>query len=257
MIAIRIIFQIGISFIFLVVNVLTLLAILALNRRTEDKSSPPPPPPDTPGQALLDPADILRLEFEYARVTASEAMQDRHTMVNFYLLVAGVVVSGVVGVLAQNSGLPKVVGAMLLWLLCGIGWLYFLKIIRLRQAWHDSARTMNKIKDFYIQHAKNFDPDVLRTAFRWQKHTLPPPDKPWTVFFYSAALISLLDSVAYVAGGVLMGWGARPRLLLPALGMLALFGLAFFTFHVWLYFEFLKQTKTPDEATQDTTSENI
>jgi len=238
---IRIIFQIGISFVFLIANVLTLLAILAMNRRVGAKPGQTAPPPlDTPEQAPLDPADILKLEFEYARTTASEAMQDRHTLVNFYLLVTGVVVSGVVGVLAQNTGLPKAVGAMLLWLLCGIGWLYFLKIIRLRQAWHDSARAMNKIKDFYIQHTKNFDPDVLRSAFRWHSHTLPDPGKPWTVFFYSAVLIALLDSVAYVAGGALLGLGAKRAFPLLVLGPLALFGLAFFAFHVWLYFALLR-----------------
>ena len=252
MVIMHILFQIGISFAFLVANVLTLLAILTLTRRSGAKPGQTAPPPlDTREQAPLDPADILKLEFEYARTTASEAMQDRHTMVNFYLLVTGVVISGVVGVLAQNTGLPKAVGAMLLWLLCGIGWLYYLKIIRLRQAWHDSARAMNKIKDFYIQHTKNFDPDVLRSAFRWQSHTLPDPGKPWTVFFYSAVLIALLDSVVYVAGGALIGWGLAPRLLVPALGLLALFGLAFFAFHVWLYFEFLKKPKPSREPTGD------
>jgi len=61
-------------------------------------------------------------------------------MINFYLLVVGVVASGVVAALGQETGLPKAIGTLLLWLLCGIGWLYFLKLIRLRQTWHDSAR---------------------------------------------------------------------------------------------------------------------
>jgi hypothetical protein len=127
-----------------------------------------------------------------------------------------------------------------LWVLCGIGALYFLKVIRLRQAWHESARTMNRIKEFYIQHAADFDQKTMRTAFRWQEHTLPPAAKRWTVFFYSATLIALLDSVAYVAGGALLGWGAAPCLLLPALAVLTLLGLAYFAFHAWLYFAFLK-----------------
>ncbi len=241
MIMIRTLFQIGISFVFLVANVLTLLAILAMNRRAGDKpSQPPTQTQETQGKEFLDSSDILGWEFEYARVTASEAMQDRHTMVNFYLLVTAVVVSGAVGVLAQNTGLPKDVGAMLLWLLCGIGWLYFLKITRLRQAWHDSARAMNKIKDFYIQHVKDFKPDELREAFVWKTETLPPPDKPWTVFFYSAVLIAFLNSVAYVAGGALLSLTARRSFPLLVLGPLALFGLAFFAFHVWLYFAFLR-----------------
>jgi hypothetical protein len=148
-----------------------------------------------------------------------------------------------VGVLGQSTRVPKAVGTALLWLLCGIGWLYFLKLIRLRQAWYDGAKTMNRIKEFCIQHTREFDPDVLRSAFRWRAETLPAPDKPWTVFFYSAALIGLLDSVAYVAGGALLGLTAIRASSLLVLGPLALFGLAFFAFHVWLYFEFLRRER--------------
>jgi hypothetical protein len=60
------------------------------------------------------------------------------------------------------------------------------------------------------------------------------------VFLYSATLVAFLDSVAYIAGGALLGWGAAPHLLLPALGLLTLFGVAFFLFHEWLYFAFLR-----------------
>ena len=238
----RILNPISVSFVFLIVNVVILLAILALNRRVGVRSSqqdtPAPGPPD---QKPLNASDILGREFEYARITASEAMGDRHTMMNFYLLVAGIVTSGVVAVLGQDAdaNLPKATGTALLWLLCGIGWLYFLVLIRLRQAWHDSAQAMNQIKDFYFQHAKDFEPEVLRNAFRWKPETLPPPDKPWTVYFYSATLIGLLDSVAYVVGGALLALDATGSFPLSVLGPLALFGLAFFAFHVWLYFAFL------------------
>jgi len=250
MIMIRIFFQIFISFAFLVANVLILLAILALNRRDGAKSSQAAKPTqEAQGEKHLHASDILKLEFEYARATASEAMQDRHTMINFYLLVAGVVVSGVVAVLGRDTGLPKAAGTLLLWLLCGIGWLYFLKLIRLRQAWHDSARAMNQIKDFYIRNAKDFDPAVLRTAFRWQSDTLPPPDKRWTVFFYSAMLIGFLDSVAYVAGGALINLKATLEFPWLAGVLLVPLGLAFFALHVWLYFAFLRP-QSPTEAAQ-------
>jgi hypothetical protein len=235
---IRVLFQLCTSFLFLAANVAILLWVLDQNRRSG--AAPSGPPEQAKGKGLLEASDILHWEFEYARITASEAMQDRHTMVNFYLLAVGVVASGVVAVIGQAAGLPKATGTVLLWLLCGVGWLYFLKLIRLRQAWHDSARTMNQIKEFYIRHAADFDEKTMRTAFRWQAHTLPPPGKPWTVFYYSATLIALLDSVAYVAGGALLGWAAPSYLALPALGLLTLLGLAFFAFHEWLYFTFLR-----------------
>lgn len=243
-------FSVLVSFVFLVANGAVLLAILALNRRAGPSS-----PVQTAGtgsqeagsdqtaqgEKPLVAADILGWEFEYARVTASEAMSERHTMVNFYLLVAGVVASGAVAILAQDASLPTTAGTVLLWLLCGIGWLYFLGIIRLRQAWHDSARAMNQIKEFYIQHAEEFDSQALRKAFRWQAHTLPAADKPWTVYFYSAMLIGLLNSAAYVVGGALIDLAATRSYPLLILGPLALLGLAFFAFHVWLYFAFLKR----------------
>ncbi len=233
--------QIYISFLFLVVNVFILLVILALNRRTGSAPGHEAPPDQRDHEKECLPAsDILEWEFEYARITASEAMRERHTMINFYLLVAGVVASGVVAVLGQAFALPKATGTVLLWLLCGIGWLYFLGIIRLRQAWHESAQTMNQIKEFYFSHVKDFDPDALRSTFRWQAHTLPPPEKPWTVFFYSTMLIGFLDSAAYVAGGVLLDFKATQSCPFSTLGLLTLLGLVFFAFHVWLYFAFLK-----------------
>jgi hypothetical protein len=253
----RILHPITVSFVFLVVNVVILLVILALNWRVGDRSSRQDTPSlVSPDQKHLEASDILGWEFEYARTTASEAMQDRHTMVNFYLVVAGILTSGVVAVLVQaaDANLPKATETVLLWLLCGIGWLYFLKLVRLRQAWRDSAQAMNQIKGFYFQHAKDFGPEELRRAFRWKPETLPPPDKPWTVFFYSATLIGLLDSVAYVAGGALLALDASGSFPWRALWPLPLFGLAFFAFHVWLYFAFLKEPS--NEAARDAQSKD-
>ena len=75
------------------------------------------------------------------------------------------------------------------------------------------------------------------------------------MFFYSATLIAFLDSVAYVAGGTLLALDAPGSSLWPALGPLALFGLAFFAFHVWLYFAFLKP-ETSSETTRDVQSKD-
>ena len=250
--------QVYVSLAFLAVNVLVLCLVLALNRRGRPGPASPPAPeaplPSTPPSRHLDAKDVLGWEFDYAKTTATQAMQDRHTMINFYLLAVGVVASAVVAVLGKDFSLPASSGTWLLWLLCGIGWLYFLKLVRLRQAWHDSLRAMNQIKEFYIQHTDKFGPEVLRTAFRWQSHTLPGPDQPWTVFFYSGMLIALLDSVAYVAGGALLCLDctlSQPGLLVLWLGLA---GLLFFAFHVWLYFAFLK-LKAPTNATPNTPSD--
>jgi hypothetical protein len=100
---------------------------------------------------------------------------------------------------------------------------------------------MNQIKKFYLQHAEKFEPEVLEGAFRWKPHTLPPPDQPWTVYFYSSMLIALLDSAAYVAGGILLGWDPAQPFNLIVVGLLFLFGLALFAFHVRMFFAFLRK----------------
>lgn len=231
--------SVAISFGFLAINIVVMLVILYLNRRPSTSPVPTPPPDTTSIKKPLYSADILKLEFEYARFTASEAMSDRHTMVNFYLLAFGVIATGVLAILSREADLPQSIGTLLLWILCAVGWLYFLKITRLRQAWHDSAQAMNQIKEFFIQHDDHFDPEELRTAFRWQAHTLPSPDKPWTVFFYSAVLIALLDSMAYMLGAALLDLSLSQIIPLVDIGLYLIFGIGFLAFHIWLYFALL------------------
>jgi hypothetical protein len=233
----------GASLLFLVANVVFLLLILLLNKNQVRPLAKLDPLVKSGEQ--LDASDVLGWEFEYARTTASEALGERHTLVNFYLLVAGIVVSGVVAALGRDTGLSPRVGTLLLWALCVVGWVDFLAIVRLRQAWHDSARTMNQIKKFYFCHAKCFRPEELREAFRWKPETLPRPDKPFTIFFYSCLLISLINSGAFVIGGMLLGGGTPKEIDSRAMLWLPIFGLAFLAFHMWLYFDFLKPTVRP------------
>ncbi len=230
-----------ISLTFLVANVLILLTILYFSRRKDPNPEKGPSlraqgarDESTAAGRVLSASDILGWEFAYAQTTASEAMQDRHTMINYYLLAVGVVITGVISVLEMGDRLPEGTATILLWLLCGVGWLYFLKIIRLRQAWHDSAMAMSQIKDFYIQHSKDFKGEVLRNAFRWKTRTLPKPGKLWNVYFYSALLIAFLNSVIYVAGSILLNLDLALSYF-TVWALLILFGLLFFAFHIWMY----------------------
>jgi hypothetical protein len=244
--------QLGLTALFLAVNIGIITAILAFNRRQDQaagaqmpppQSPPGPPPQSAPGAPLLDAQDILGKEYLYAQNTASEAMRDRHTMINFFLIFVGFILSGVVAVARDDPSKSKVLASVLLWLLCSVGWLYFLKIIRLRQAWYDSARAMNQIKEFYIVHVKDVPPEVLRRAFRWLPDTLPAPEKPWTLIFLSAMTVALLDSVALVMGGILL----EPRNALDApllvIGGLGLCGLVLLAFYAAMYRAFLTAVK--------------
>jgi nudix-type nucleoside diphosphatase (YffH/AdpP family) len=240
-----------ITLVFGLANVVILCLILHDNRRprpTSELDKTKKPLPWTSNDPSVSASGILEWEFEYIRTTASEAMEQRHTMVNFYLLVVGVIVSGVVTVLSQD-GLPKPVGAVLMWLLCCIGWIYYLSVIHLRQAWYGSVQAMNQIKDFCIQHSTEFRPEVLKQAFAWRRETLPEPARRWTVFYYSAILIAFLDSVAFVAGGALINWSNTQDKPLLVWGPLTIMGIGFLGFHVRLYYDFLK-TRSPNKARQ-------
>jgi hypothetical protein len=231
---------------FLGVNVLIVWLILVLSQRAGSWK----PEVDTrrqgPSEERMAPAansilagQFLGWEFEYARVTASEAMHDRHTMVNYYLLIVGIAVSGAAGAMSADVSVPSWLGAVLLWLLCGVGWLYFLKLIRLRQAWYDSAQAMNQIKEFCIRHNQEFSEYELRSAFRWQASSLPEENKPWTLFFFSAMLIGFLSTSAYFVGGLLLGLHLpQTANWLVTMTVLAVF---FFAAHIFFYFAFLQQ----------------
>ncbi len=244
------VFQVwGAALLFLSMMAHVLEAVLRFSQRQKPVPRRLRQLPDVASEAGLPAIDLLHSEFEYARVTASEAMSDRHTVVNFYLLLTGVVVSAVAalinaerppGVLA--NAVPYV-GMSLLWALCIVGWLYLLQIVRLRQAWCDSAKTMNCIKEFYILRVAKFSPQEYSQAFRWRLETLPPAAKLWTIHFFSAALVSLLNSLVYIGGGLLCALG----LSLASEGWpwvvsgLALCGLLLLGYSLHMYVLFLRR----------------
>jgi len=244
---------------YLLAIVVVLLWILsasrASGRRTVRRAAERPaglPPSEKPLKA----ADILALEFEYARVTASEAMNDRQAMVNFYLAIAGAIPTVIAILIIDGPEVASLAvyhtaGAAALWILVAIGWVFFLKVIQLRLAWHRSALAMNRIKDFYLEHTADFDPDELRQAFQWRTSTLPPRDMRWNIFFYSAMLIGLLNSLSFTLGSFLLdlrvadvgryGWLADLHWTVW-IGL----GIAMFALHFFMYSAFLRETRRRD-----------
>lgn len=232
------------STIFVAINYVVMIGLYNWIKITgKDKTSqtvdPEPEKADVPQKQDLNPENIMEWEFEYARITASEAMRDRHTMINFYLLFIGVIATLLIGYFEKMPNPDKVTGALILWSICGVSWFYFLILIRLRQAWHDSLSTMNEIKEFYIDHAKNISPDIFSKAFRWRKKSIPPVDKPWSVFFYSTMLIAFLSTISFLAGSALLAFQNFPVVDNPGLLKLTILGLIFFVLHADLYFRYL------------------
>jgi hypothetical protein len=148
-----------------------------------------------PDNLDLEPAEILEWEFAYAQQTAAQAQIDRTTVVNLYLLLVGGVGSAAIALpqLGIRSGfdVPRGAYALLFTLLGLIGFFTVVKLVRLRQAWYDSAKAMSQIKDFYLERF----PD-LKPAFRWKTETIPVPGQPWTITFNLVLLVALIDSTA-------------------------------------------------------------
>ena len=146
-------------------------------------------------------SSIMLKEFDYIQETASQAMNDRHSMINFFLIITGAIVSFVGSRfldmdLTHLSGVKAAFLIALAIFLNVIGWIYFMHMIRLRQAWWGSAEAMNQIKEFFIVNGRVPD-DIARSAFLWEKRTIPKPGKKSNVFYYSTMLISFIASASF------------------------------------------------------------
>jgi len=160
-----------------------------------------------PSASPLRLEEIILREFDYVTETASQAMNDRHTMVNYFLLSAGVVVAGI-GVLLSKEGAvdfqyrDQTLVALSL-LFCTVGWVYFMQLVRLRQAWCDSARAMNHLKRVFVK-CSGHTAEMAEKIFLWSIKTIPRANKPMTVFHLSALLISILSAVAIALATVIL-----------------------------------------------------
>jgi len=153
--------------------------------------------------------DLLLKDYDYIRDTMSQAMNDRHTMVNYFLLIAGAIITIVITNLKATALLEPqtryflILGALVLNF---IGWIYFMHIIRLRQAWHGSALAMNQIKEFFVQNGRVPD-DIARSSFLWDTKTVPAAGRKSNVFYYSAALISFITSLSLIFSSYIASLG--------------------------------------------------
>lgn len=177
------------------VGEITLVPRPAKKKGKDQKSSTP-----------LKLSDILLNEFDYVKETASQAMNDRLTLVNYFLLSAGVVLAGFGLMVSAEGGAHFAYRYEVLIILSlifnAVGWVYFMQVVRLRQAWCESALAMNHIKSIFTQNSE-FLAETAKDAFLWRINTIPPPAKKMTVFYLSAVLISLLSAAAITLAGTI------------------------------------------------------
>jgi len=181
----------------------------------------------------LDPSDILEHEFDYAQATAEQAQDDRTAILNLYLLLVGGVGSILLSLGQANAvSLPRDAYALIFLLLGVIGFFILFKMIRLRQAWYDSVRAMNQIKDFYIVQFPG-----LEKAFRWRTQTIPSPNKIWTITFGLSILVVIIDSVSVGVAAYFLGAHFSGNEYV--VGIFATF--IFFLWQIWFYFFELRE----------------
>jgi 8-oxo-dGTP pyrophosphatase MutT (NUDIX family) len=171
----------------------------------------PAPTGSSPGvvpqlDATLKLDAMLLEEFNYAGVTAYQANEDRARMFNLYLLVVGVLASGLGAIyqLGDKVGPYSAPLALVLLVVTGIlGIAFFMKLIRLRQAFRESLLSMSTVKEYYI---KQFAPQVpdVHTAFRWRLGTIVPGESFGTVTFVICATVALLGSLCFGAAAIIV-----------------------------------------------------
>ena len=162
--------------------------------------------------------NMLLEEFNYASVTAYQANEDRARMFNLYLLLIGVLGSALAAIYQIGGGLKAFAGelAVALLLVAGLmGVAFFMKLVRLRQAWRESVLAMSVIKEYYIREFSDSAPHAVH-AFYWRLKTLPTGEKMTSTTAVVCATVAALGSLCVMGAVVVLGLQWLPGALEPS-----------------------------------------
>jgi len=138
----------------------------------------------------LSSESILIAEFNYAMQTASQSNEDRVKIFQFVvantLTVAATVVFSSVTQGTQNF----LIGFVFMFFVV-LGLLSLFQLSRLRLAWIESVKAMNRIKDYYIENNKD-----LESAFVWRTSTIPKADKELSLAYLLALTLIFVNAVS-------------------------------------------------------------
>ena len=159
-------------------------------------------PPDPDSELARS---IIAAEFNYIAQTAFQANEDRarawqYFFVTFATLIAALLSTQVADGFRQQLYLTFVV---IFSLLAVLGLITIVQLVRLRQAWLESVRAMNQIKERLIA-----DDPSLADYFRWRNTTVPPAFKWHSFGFLQALSVALLSGLAF---GAAVAFGALAR----------------------------------------------
>lgn len=146
----------------------------------------------------LNPNDILIAEFNYAMQTATQSNEDRVKI--FQFIVANIITIAAtifVTSLTYNSS-SKLFGLVFIFFVV-LGMFSLVHLSRLRLAWVDSVKVMNRIKEYYIKN----NPE-LEEAFLWKMSTIPSAKKRSSLAYQLALTVMFFNSVSLAIGTSLM-----------------------------------------------------
>ena len=183
-----------------------------------------------PSKQKLSADNIMEAEFQYIARTATQANEDRSKVATFYFVSVGSLIAAIFsaqlfetdhdGDTFQNIYLAF---SVLFAFLTVLGYLTLAQLARLRTAWMDSIKAMNRIKTYYIE---NIGTD-LGSAFLWRDDTAPKGYKPGSVANYLAYQVALLSGLIFAASIFFFQHGIhQTKCLWPftiSLGLLMLF----------------------------------
>lgn len=169
-----------------------------------------PQPPNPPSLAN----DIIAAEHGYIAQTAFQANEDRARASQYFFVTFGTLIAALLSVQVPgvNPSQLYFTFVVIFVLLSGLGLITILELVRLRQAWLESVRAMNQIKEQLIARDA-----ALADYFRWRMDTVPSAFKLHSFGFLQAVSVALLSGLslgaavafgALARGSTVIPWGA-------------------------------------------------
>lgn len=171
--------------------------------------------------------NVIAAEFGYIAQTAFQANEDRARAWQYFFVTFATLIAAVLSTQVETAAQRQLylTFAVIFGLLSVLGVITVVQLVRLRQAWLESVRAMNQIKERLIT-----DDPSLGDYFRWRNNTIPAAFK-WRSFgFLQAVSVALLSGLALGAalsfrsladGAAEVPWGwSLPVALIAAGGIL-------------------------------------
>ncbi len=115
----------------------------------------------------LDPDSILIAEFQYIQETAKQANEDRLRIFEFSIANILTFIIGIFSINLFDESFRELIAIPFI-LLFVFGIFSLFKLARLRNAWLESAKALNKIKKYYMDNSLS----SLKDAFAFSNDTL-------------------------------------------------------------------------------------